>query len=468
MKSTFFGFYSIDEESLRNIWKSKSTLFVFDTNCLLNLYRCEDQTRDDILNVMKEIASRSWIPFQVGFEYQKNRRIVIEESINSLNKIQQELESIYKNNILSSCGIKKHLYNSLSDEIQELQEKIKKPIDDYIQNKISPRIASKKSISELDIIRNRIDTIIQDKVGSAPTQEKINAINEEGKTRYANKQPPGFMDENKKESSFFAKVELQDKFGDLYLWKEIIEISKSEKIKNVIFICDDNKKDWWFIQSGKTHGVLESLKTEICNESNIDNFKIINQLTFLHEAKNHLENISIQESSLKEVEELSHIVAPAYSNNKKLRENIITLSRSQNFQRTYGKPFSANKINDSYEDHFLNESALSLLSSANKNILKTASLTINIYKTTNAADDKEDELRLAMGYDVYDSLIYGLKDQIVDMGIISRKLSKLIQQEFILDDKVMSMIYKLNQDLEELIADAELNLSVTNNYLENL
>lgn len=313
MKSTFLGFYSTPTESAENIWLDDSTLFVFDTNCLLNLYRCEDHTREDILKVMDVIASRTWIPFQVGFEYQKNRRSVIEDSIKSLKNIKDELESIYTKEILSSGGVKKHLYNSLSKELSNLQEQIKEPIEKYINEKIIPRIESKRKISGHDIIRDRIDIITSNKVGGIPTQEQINEVNALGEKRYDNKIPPGFKDASKKSKSFFSGVEFQDKFGDLYLWREIVEKSKSDNIKNVIFICDDNKDDWWYSLSGKTHGALESLKTEICNEANIQNFKLINQLTFLHEAKNHLKDVEISESSLKEVEELSNVgTTPKY------------------------------------------------------------------------------------------------------------------------------------------------------------
>ncbi|HCN9791589.1 TPA: hypothetical protein N7A24_004685 [Escherichia coli] len=170
MKSTFLGFYSTPTESLADIWLDDSTLFVFDTNCLLNLYRCEDHTREDIIKVMKAVAPRTWIPFQVGFEFQRNRRVVIEDSIASLDKIHDELKKIYTQNILSSGSVKKQLYNALSEEISSLQEQIKKPIDDYINEKIVPRISSKKKISEHDFIRDQIDEIILDKVGEPPTQ----------------------------------------------------------------------------------------------------------------------------------------------------------------------------------------------------------------------------------------------------------------------------------------------------------
>lgn len=373
MKSTFAGFYSTPSESLGQIWLSDSTLFVFDTNCLLNLYRCEDHTREDILKVMKEISSRTWIPFQVGFEYQRKRRIVIEESISSLTKIKKELENIYLQNILSSGGVKKHLYNSLNDEISELQHRIKIPIDDYINDKIKPRIESKQQISQHDFIRDEIDSIIQNNLGTAPTTEQINTINTEGEQRYKNKIPPGFMDVKKTETYFFSGVEIQAKYGDLYLWYEIIEKSKSDNINNVIFVCDDLKQDWWFIHEGKTHGALAALKTEICEKANIENFKIVNQLTFLHESKEHLVNIEIRDSSLKEVEELSNTPTPDI-------EDEIATSWSHDKLDQFRKKFEHNSnifntigSNQSY-NKFSKSSLFILTSSADEALLETSNL----------------------------------------------------------------------------------------------
>lgn len=322
MRSTFIGFYSTPLDNLNQIWLADSTLFVFDTNCLLNLYRCEDHTREEIINVMRELQERVWIPFQVAFEYQRNRRQVIEESIASLSKIQRELENIYTSDILSSGKIKENLYNSLNTEISSLQNSLKEIIDAYINEKIKPRIESKKEISKHDSIRDNIDSIFNKKVGALPTQHKINIINEEGTKRYKNKQPPGFKDEAKKQSSFFANVQFENKYGDLYIWKEIIERAQSEEIKNVIFVCDDTKDDWWYTYSGKKHGALESLKTEICMESKIDNFSLISQVSFLHHAKNFMTNVNISESSLKEVEDLNK--------NNNTKTNTLATSNSTN------------------------------------------------------------------------------------------------------------------------------------------
>lgn len=305
MRMIYSGFYSTAEQTVAEIWSSDSTLFIFDTNCLLNLYRCEDHTREEILNVMRAIETRIWIPFQVGYEYQRNRHTVIQDSITSLTKIQDGLQRIYSENLLSPGGVKKHLYSALSDEASALQLKLKETIEEFINNKITPRITSKKEISSHDSIRDQIDAIINNNVGNLPTQEVIDNINTEGNIRYENKIPPGFKDAAKKTTSYYSGLTLQDKFGDLYIWKEIIERSKQEEVKNVIFVCDDTKEDWWFEHAGRTHGPLESLKTEICKEANIDNFRLVSQSTFLHDATKYLRNVDVSAASLKEVEGLS-------------------------------------------------------------------------------------------------------------------------------------------------------------------
>ncbi|EOC1518676.1 PIN-like domain-containing protein [Cronobacter turicensis] len=310
MKLKFPGFYSVPEDTLKEIWLSEATIFIFDTNCLLNLYRCEDSTREQILDVMRAISSNIWLPFQVALEYQRNRRIAIEDSIASLKKIKTELEKTHTKDILGS--VKKHLNKSLNDDIQLLQKSLKTTIDEFINDKILLRIENKEKISQHDFIRASIDEIIKDNIGNVPDQQTIDEIDKEGEIRYANKIPPGFSDSVKSDTTHFCSVRFQNKFGDLYLWKEIINKAKTENIKNVIFITDDNKEDWWFKHSGKTHGPLESLKTEICTISNIDNFKLMNQLTFLKEAQSYLNDIKVSDESLQDVKELTNVAMEGY------------------------------------------------------------------------------------------------------------------------------------------------------------
>ena len=61
MKTKFFEQYSLTDEKLKEIWESG--LVVFDTNILLNLYRYNKQTCDDILNYMQPSVTTSITTF---------------------------------------------------------------------------------------------------------------------------------------------------------------------------------------------------------------------------------------------------------------------------------------------------------------------------------------------------------------------------------------------------------------------
>src|SRR4029077_20250194 len=91
------------------------------------------------------------------------------------------------------------------------------------------------------------------------TEERLAPIRKEGEERYAKKIPPGFEDAKK-------GGEGGDKFGDLIIWKEMIEKAKAE-VRPIIFVTDDGKSDWWHIHSGKKLGPHPYLVEEFLNAS---------------------------------------------------------------------------------------------------------------------------------------------------------------------------------------------------------
>ena len=50
---------------------------VVDANVLLNLYRYNEATRDDLLDVLQRLGDRLWIPHQVLREFWRNRLSVL-------------------------------------------------------------------------------------------------------------------------------------------------------------------------------------------------------------------------------------------------------------------------------------------------------------------------------------------------------------------------------------------------------
>ncbi|WP_066163847.1 PIN-like domain-containing protein [Aliarcobacter cryaerophilus] len=96
MENLFKGFHETSDDTLTNIWKNQSTLFVFDTNVLLNLYRYGEHTRQDFFKVLNNIEN-IWIPYHVGLEYQRNRINVIKNEKNVFKILKDYSDNLKKN-----------------------------------------------------------------------------------------------------------------------------------------------------------------------------------------------------------------------------------------------------------------------------------------------------------------------------------------------------------------------------------
>jgi hypothetical protein len=54
-------------------------IVVPDANVLLNLYRYNEQTRNDLFLVLRALGDRLWVPHQVVVEFWRNREAVLQD-----------------------------------------------------------------------------------------------------------------------------------------------------------------------------------------------------------------------------------------------------------------------------------------------------------------------------------------------------------------------------------------------------
>lgn len=142
----------------------------------------------------------------------------------------------------------------------------------------------------LDEITKLFDT----KIGNGFSKEDLKKFYAEGKDRYADFIPPGFSDQEAKKKKGDRHI-----YGDLLIWKELIQFTKQEK-KPLIFVTDDRKEDWWTIENGKTIRPREELVKEFHDSTGI-RILIYNADTFLKFAKERKLIPRIKESTIKEV-----------------------------------------------------------------------------------------------------------------------------------------------------------------------
>ncbi|WP_052480949.1 PIN domain-containing protein [Gilvimarinus agarilyticus] len=331
MKNIFKGYYHLDKEEFKSLWES--SLFIFDTNVLLNLYRYQSSTRDTLLKVMEKLGERVWIPYHVGLEFQRNRLKVIAEQHKRFSEVRGIVSKSISGmkNEFDGLQLKKRHSHINPDQLLANIEKVQSDFFEEL-NKLEEKSISVNSDDE---IRNRIDSLFGNSIGAPPEDQKsIDELFSEGENRYKNNIPPGYKDSSKDDKNpdefTYSGLTYKRKYGDLIIWKQIISHAANNDLKNIIFITDDNKADWWWkVDSGgsKTIGVRPELKDEIYREAKVENFHVYNTEGFLSYANEQL-NAQVTEEAIEEVREISDERQEAMLRHRMLRQMSESTERA--------------------------------------------------------------------------------------------------------------------------------------------
>lgn len=352
MRKKFREFYNNDKIDFESL--GKDVLIVFDTNTLLNIYRYSSETSSMFIKSINKVKKNVWIPYQVGLEFNLNRKNIMNNVKDAPDILLKSFESKFETLINQ---IKSNLdgYILKSTDAKKVKDKILNDFTNQINNIKSDLIKNgvNKLFDLVDTDTDRLMDLIEsldNKVGDSFTQEEIKKICEEGVNRYEKEIPPGYGDKKKTDITCFNGLEFESKYGDLIVWKQIIKRAKDESINTVVLVTDDSKSDWWYPLGGKNIGPRAELKNELLRESNAD-LIMINSNTFLKQTNGtevkedlvdmrSISNNKKYEFIMKKMNQLTADEAPAY-----LSEFTESRKR-QKLRRVYISPESIDKIKE--------------------------------------------------------------------------------------------------------------------------
>lgn len=294
MREKFSEFFPPEGDEFDKLWEEAH--FVFDANTLLNLYMYSQDTVDDYWKVLNCIEDRIWIPYQVGYEFNKNRpsrirdqQVLFEKTIESLKSISKQAEESIEDT-----------FNNTREHPSIEETEIKQKVDEFFSQLIG-EIEKKQEehpdlLREKDNIRTKISKFFKDKIGDKLSEDELQEIFNKGEKRYKEKTPPGWKDKNEKEGDA--------KYGDLMIWEEIIRYSESQdSVNSVIFVTNDSKEDWWHKSSGQTIGPHYKLIKEFNQRTGKDYYQYKPD-QFLRYAKENLID-DISDDSISETKRVS-------------------------------------------------------------------------------------------------------------------------------------------------------------------
>ena len=272
-----------------------NAIIVFDSSALLNLYFYSPKAQGEIVEtIIKRYCSRMWIPSHVCYEFCKNKvavqnkiislyRYLIEKKQNDddsgyvssikqymedmsnkeLKMIEGKLKTLVErtsNNIAIHPYIDRAIYGSLNNAINELSTCIKKTTDivndfkSVFENTVEEKSKEIEQQVKGDFIGESVGKFL--KIGDDYNFDEKLRIAAEGRFRYDNQIPPGYLDEKEKTG--------MQVYGDLFVWKQIIEYAKKEG-KPVILVSNDTKEDWMVEKNGSIprHELIDEFYSEV-------------------------------------------------------------------------------------------------------------------------------------------------------------------------------------------------------------
>lgn len=275
MKNAIKEYIELNEKEKKELWERAT--FVFDTNVFLNLYRYSNKTRNQLLNAFRKLNDRVWMPYQVAYEFCKDRYKVINEVNSRFDGLSKQVEDLITN-------LKKELRIDEKDsDVEELKKyleawMIKKKTENYKMFDLTN-----------DEVFLKLLELFDKKTGEPFSADEKKIIEKDGTERYAKKVPPGYKDEKKDEN----------RFGDLFVWNEILKYAEKEKV-DIIFVTHDQKDDWWNKCGGKTIGPRIELRKEFLTKTGklFHMYSMIQFLSFFVDD----EEKSIDKTTVSEVE----------------------------------------------------------------------------------------------------------------------------------------------------------------------
>lgn len=313
MRNQFPGYYRLLDEELGALWRGCT--FALDASVLLNLYRYPEAAREELFTVFEHVKDRLWIPHHAALEFQRNRPRVVAEQMRRFNDVRGVLETGMNDLRLEMGKLQLERRHSSIDPAP-LFDQMKDSVQRFLRQ-LDRLKEQQPDIQDRDPIRDRIDVLLDDRVGKPfDSQEILDQIYERGENRYARRTPPGYKDATKDGGGEPSEFEyggsiFRRRFGDLIIWEQMIAHAEAQQIKKLVFLTDDEKEDWWWIVRSlgdRKLGPRPELVAEILLRGGVEGFHLYTSESFLELSSAYLD-VAVREESISQVQDVRRIAS---------------------------------------------------------------------------------------------------------------------------------------------------------------
>ncbi len=236
MRKTFRHHYELPSKDDVNEALVSATV-VLDTNFLLGLYRVSPELSKTRLSVLSKIGSRLFVPHQVGVEFHRNRREVVQDISTEYSALETVIGTLSK--AVKQFGGE----NRYAESAKQVRDLVQPALDQIMDGlkQLAKDDAHRIDLRQ-DPVLDALEELLEGKVGKAPSPKKLaRRVQEFIAVRVPLSLPPGYADAGKIENRGPAAAA-----GDYLLWREVLTMAKRDDT-DVVLITDETKPDWWSI-----------------------------------------------------------------------------------------------------------------------------------------------------------------------------------------------------------------------------
>ena len=208
------------------------SVFVLDTNVLLNILRFSAQARKELIEAIRSVAPRTFVPHQVAVEYNRNRVAVVAARRKELDEVADRTKDI-RNSVSQVTNLLRRRRMVADDELRELEEAASAFL--AVMNATSREALEKYDLDPDSLVgvvdpwTNELSEVLSGRVALAPSADIFADDLAEAERRKAEQLAPGFKD---------------DAMGDYLWWAEALRWSDLVG-KHLVVVSDDATKGDW-------------------------------------------------------------------------------------------------------------------------------------------------------------------------------------------------------------------------------
>jgi PIN like domain len=235
-----------------------SGLVVLDTSTLLNLYRYHAKTREELVQVLRRLSGRVWVPNHAMYEFFEKRLGVIDshakelgQALDRLNGYGAQLEQVIRT-WANRVSLPEEQFNELFEGgLQPAIASIASLVDRVRAISVDNAFEHADDTAKDPVIA-ALSEILMNGVGAPLPDDELQEAKKAASKRFANKIPPGWKDADKSENQE----------GDYLIWYQTLQEAK-RRGADALFVTGDAKEDWWRRERGELRGPLPALMHEM-------------------------------------------------------------------------------------------------------------------------------------------------------------------------------------------------------------